>query len=218
MTVHKFMYLGILLAAGTSTRFDHQIPKQLYDINGRSLISYSVDILSRTLDDLIIVTNSRCLADVQRLHPGSTLLVNDINCRIESIKTALDFISPRADTHLVIHDAARPFIKEEHVLKLIDSSKTNEYSQYYLKLVNGLVRKTGAGYETVDRDEYLELVTPQMCELKLFDHVFRTYIQRPDRTVWEILTVCNELGIKYNLIEGHHRHFRKITTTDDLDS
>ena len=209
------MNTGVLLAAGTSSRFGHPTPKQLCDLGGKTVVSHSVDLLSNTLDELIVVTNSECLLELKRQLPALPLVVNDVNCRIASIKAALDFLGKKTGT-ILIHDAARPFIQEEHVRTLLDAMSDHHHAQYYLKLINGLARRTATGYETVDRDEYLELVSPQITHYEVFSHVFRSYIQRSDRTVWEILEVCDKLDLEYKLFEGHHRHFRKITTAEDL--
>ena len=52
------MNVGIILAAGKSSRFNNSIPKQLYTINGNPIINHSIDILNQLLDEVIIITNS----------------------------------------------------------------------------------------------------------------------------------------------------------------
>ena len=44
------MNIGVILAAGKSSRFDNSIPKQLFPINNKPLINHSIDILTQTLD------------------------------------------------------------------------------------------------------------------------------------------------------------------------
>jgi 2-C-methyl-D-erythritol 4-phosphate cytidylyltransferase len=39
------MIVGIILAAGTSSRFKSDTPKQLYSINNKPIIEYSIDML-----------------------------------------------------------------------------------------------------------------------------------------------------------------------------
>jgi 2-C-methyl-D-erythritol 4-phosphate cytidylyltransferase len=60
--------------------------------------------------------------------------------------------------NVIIHDSARPFIQNYHINELLESMKENVYSQYYMKLVNGLLNiKTN---QFVDRDDYVEICTP----------------------------------------------------------
>jgi 2-C-methyl-D-erythritol 4-phosphate cytidylyltransferase len=49
------MNTGIILAAGNSTRFNHKAPKQLHKINGKTILSHSVNAL-KELDQIIILS------------------------------------------------------------------------------------------------------------------------------------------------------------------
>ena len=89
--------IGILLAAGTSSRFvshDNK-PKQLYHINNLPIIIHSINAMINVIDQLIIVTNSKCIEEIRTLTKDYTkiiILVNDVNCRLESIGVALNYI------------------------------------------------------------------------------------------------------------------------------
>lgn len=207
------MNIGILLAAGYGSRFDSETPKQLYQINGKEIIYHSIDAMSHSLDEMIIVSNSCCC---DKIKTESVVLINDVNCRLQSIKTALDYIGNKKVSNIIIHDSARPFITKDHIDNLLASSKKFLYSQYYLKLINGLVKKTDTGHEVVNRDQFIELCTPQIIDYGLYNFIFRKYIDGPDRIACEFITMANFFGIDYNLIEGHHRHLRKITTIHDI--
>ena len=77
------MNVGIILAAGESSRFNNSIPKQLYTINDKPIINHSIDILTQTLDEVIIVTNSNCFNQIKT---DKKVLINDDDDRIKSIK------------------------------------------------------------------------------------------------------------------------------------
>jgi 2-C-methyl-D-erythritol 4-phosphate cytidylyltransferase len=93
------MNIGIILAAGNSTRFDNETPKQLYLINDKPIINHSTDILSQSLDEVIIVTNTYCYDKIKTDH---TILINDVDDRIESIKVALDYIGNKKYKNIII--------------------------------------------------------------------------------------------------------------------
>lgn len=204
------MNIGIILAAGISSRFNQNVQKQLFEIDGKPVVNHSIDTM-QFLDDLIIVTNSNC-----QINAKNKILINDINCRLESIKVALDYLGDKKNTNIIIHDAARPFVPKNYFEQLIDSNKNFLYSHYCLKLVNGLARKTESGYEIVDRDQFIELCTPQIVDFGLYNFIFRKYMMQPNRVSWEILPIMDHLKIKYNLIEGSIKYLRKITTTEDI--
>jgi len=205
------MNIGIILAAGNSTRFNNEVPKQLYLLEGKPVINHSIDILSQCLDEVIIVTNTYCSDKINTKH---TVLVNDIDDRIESIKVALDYIGDKKYTNILIHDAARPFITLDMINELLESSKTNQHSQFYLELVNGLARKNELGWEVAPREDFIELCSPQITDFEIFKYIFTNYIET--KKDCEILPVICELNHSYNLIKGSSKYLKKITNIDDI--
>jgi len=205
------MNIGIILAAGNSTRFDNETPKQLYLIDDKPIINHSIDILNQCLDEVIIVTNTYCSDKIKTRH---TILINDIDNRIESIKVALDYIGDKKYNNILIHDSARPFITTDMISELLESSKTYQHSQYYLELVNGLVRKNEIGWEVAPREDFIELCSPQITDFETFKYIFTNYIET--KKDCEILPIICELKYNHNLIKGSSKYLRKITTTDDI--
>jgi len=76
------MNIGIILAAGNSSRFDSETPKQLYQIDGKEIIYHSIDTMSQSLDEIIVVSNSSCC---DKIKTDAVVLINDVNCRLQSI-------------------------------------------------------------------------------------------------------------------------------------
>jgi 2-C-methyl-D-erythritol 4-phosphate cytidylyltransferase/2-C-methyl-D-erythritol 2,4-cyclodiphosphate synthase len=203
------MNIALILAAGNSSRFSSDTFKQLYPINEKPIIDWSIDIISKFFTDIIIVTNSSCI-----IKTNHKIVINDIDNRITSIKSALDTISDKPYNNILIHDAARPFISEDYILKLLESSKHYKHSQYYLPLVNGLARKSELGWEIAPRENFIELCTPQITDFNLFKEIFYNYIDPEIQC--EILTCLSHFKLDPNLIKGHSKYLRKITTIDDI--
>lgn len=205
------MNIALILAAGNSSRFSSDTFKQIYPISEKPIIDWSVDIISKFFEDIIIVTNSSCYKKLLTKHK---VVINDIDNRITSIKSALDTIRDKPYNNILIHDAARPFISEDYILKLLGSSKYYKHSQYYLPLVNGLARKSESGWEIAPRENFIELCTPQITDFNLFKEIFDNYIEPEIQC--EILTCLSHFKLEPNLIKGHLKYLRKITTIDDI--
>ena len=201
------MNIGIILAAGKSTRFDSEIPKQLYPINGKPMIQHSIDLLSKHLDKVIIVTSSECSDKIT-----GNVITNDVDSRLESIKVALNSIE--TCDNILIHDAARPYVTDKMILELLESNIKNIHSQFYLPLINGLAKSTPFGYQIPDRKDFIELCSPQITNFDMFKQIFRNYIEKGDEC--EILPIVSRFEIKYNLIQSHYKYLRKITTLEDI--
>ena len=105
------MNIGIILAAGRSTRFGKETPKQLFPIADKPMVQHSIDLLSKHLHRVIIVTNS----DISDKISGE-VVINDKDSRIESIKVGIENIDNCRN--VLIHDAARPYITDMMIEKL----------------------------------------------------------------------------------------------------
>jgi 2-C-methyl-D-erythritol 4-phosphate cytidylyltransferase len=225
--------IAILLSGGFSSRFNSSTLKQLYNYNSIPLFLHSLKILSRTLDIVVVIVNSLCFNDIKySIEKDCTLnkcqiylSTNDENCRMESIYNGLCFIQNNLEdeniSNLIIHDAARPFIKEKHITDLLNLiSEENLYAQYFLKLVNGLLKKNeSAYYEEVNREEFIEICTPVCINFKLFKFIFLNYMKKEMRISWEFIPVLDLLKIKYELVCGddEYKYLRKVTKLTDLE-
>lgn len=205
------MNAGIILAAGNSSRFQNTTPKQLFEINGKPIINWSIDVLNHTIDDIVIVTNTNCSSQIKTTNK---IVINDIDNRIQSIKVGLNFLQGKKYSNILIHDAARPFIKEHHILDLLESQKENLHSQYFLPIVNGLLRKTENILEVAPREDFIEICTPQITNFELFEWVFSNNLETGKEC--EIIPLMSKLGYKYNLLEGNYKFLRKITNLEDI--
>ena len=216
--------VGILLCGGFGSRFNSDILKQMYIIDNLPIFAHSLNVLLNTLDVVVIVVNSACFNDIKKITETTLdtvrihIIINDDGDRLESIYTAICFIKNNLTAHnIIIHDGARPFIKEEHITNLL--SKMDDeilYAQYYFNLVNGLLKKIDGKYEEVDRSDFIEICTPICVNFELYEFLFSKYLKKENRICWELIPVLDLLNIKYELLEGNYKFMRKITTLEDV--
>ena len=209
--------IGILLAGGISSRFNASKPKQLYLLNNKPVLSYSIEAILPAVDRLVIVSNTFCYEEIYNLtinKPNISIVINDIHCRLESIAAGIEFSKYLNPRHVIIHDSARPYITTEHIEALLESNKSCVYSQYFLKLVNGLVSLSPKP-EFVDRDSYIEACTPLCIQFDVLAFMIR-YMQIEHRIAHEFLPFLNLFKLKYTFIEGTYNSLRKLTTLEDI--
>jgi 2-C-methyl-D-erythritol 4-phosphate cytidylyltransferase/2-C-methyl-D-erythritol 2,4-cyclodiphosphate synthase len=209
--------IGLLLAAGYSTRFVTQdkTAKQLSNVNGKPVVGYSIDLMLKTLDKIVIVTNSKCFHQIINIvenNDSVTVIINDINDRVRTQLVGLKYIVENYNSSkIVIHDAARPFIDTTHITRLLELNETYCYSHFCLKLVNGLINLTTN--EFIDRDNYVEACTP-IC---INGDIVRTIVEENYEMVdKELFPIVLSLTDKYVFEYGDYHHLRKITTINDL--
>jgi 2-C-methyl-D-erythritol 4-phosphate cytidylyltransferase len=92
------------------------------------------------------------------------------------------------------------------------------YSQYYLKLNNGLMNLEN--HQILNRNDYVEICTPLCINYSVIKNLMENYINKTDvngrRIHYEFIPLLKELGLEYTLLEGHCSYLRKITTYEDL--
>ncbi len=218
---------SLLLAAGTSSRFKNSsnsdILKQIYLHNNKSIISYSIENISQYSEYIIIITNTNCydkiVEIIDKFHyyikNKIIILINDFNCRLESIGVGLDYIKNNLKNinKILIHDSARPFVPKNYIKNIIDN--TIFYSQYSLNLTNGLIDNN---YNTLDRDNYIEICSPICINYELCIFIYENFIEKKNRHVYEFIDILKIYKIEMNFIYGKYNYLKKITTIDDLNN
>ncbi|ATZ80180.1 2-C-methyl-D-erythritol 4-phosphate cytidylyltransferase [Bodo saltans virus] len=211
--------VGIVLAGGFSSRFNSSTMKQLFCINGKKIIEYTIDAMEK-LDNIIIVTNDKCFYEINELFCSNNkiiLLNNNIDCRTESLHIALEYIKTNFHTNnIVIHDVARPYIKKNHIENILKECENGiVYSQYCLNLTNGLI-KINKGIEFVDRNEYIETCTPICINYELAMFIYKHYFDVNNRITCEFLPIVDIMKLQYKLLFGNNNFLKKITVIDDI--
>lgn len=114
---------GILLAGGSGSRFGGAVNKVYQDMRGRPVLSYSLEVMSksRLIDDIIIVCRQGEEDVPRRICESLGLdkpyrLVHGGGTRQESVYNALKAGCGQA---VVIQDGARPFITEEYIVRCL---------------------------------------------------------------------------------------------------
>ena len=141
-------------------------------------------------------------------------MINDRENRLSTIEVALNHVQGCHYNNIIIHDAARPFISKEYIEALLVSSSRFSHSQYVLKINNGLAQIIDNKWIIPDREQFIQLCTPQITNFNLFKKLFKEYILTGLEC--EILPVVSKLNFDFNLIEGSEKYLRKLTTIDDL--
>jgi 2-C-methyl-D-erythritol 4-phosphate cytidylyltransferase len=105
--------VAVVLAAGRGERFGASTPKQLLALDGKPLVSWSVDAFRSVgeVDEIVVVTSAGDVAAVAAaVGAGPTVIAGGAERHL-SVRCALDHLADRADDTIVaIHDAARPLV------------------------------------------------------------------------------------------------------------
>ena len=117
----------ILLAAGSGTRFDSSLPKQLIDLGGKSLFEHAFTAFDNhpAIDEIVVVSSKQLLPElenlVNRCAKTTTHLVEGGQTRAASSYEGIRSLSTSENLKVLIHDAARPFVSGELITRCLSA-------------------------------------------------------------------------------------------------
>jgi 2-C-methyl-D-erythritol 4-phosphate cytidylyltransferase len=116
---------AIVLAGGTGDRFGAEMPKQFVRLAGEPILIRSIRaIVAAGVDSLVVVTHPGWLAEARTLVAGvvsiPTTIVPGGATRNESTRNGLAALDADDQDVVLIHDAVRPLVPVEVVLRSIE--------------------------------------------------------------------------------------------------
>ena len=159
--------LAIIAAAGIGQRFDDDLPKQYFKINGNSIIENAVKpfIDSKYISKIIIAISDEdeFIKDQSFYNCEKIKYVSGGSTRQESIFNALNSVKDNFE-YVVTHDAARPNVCENDISRLCDDIVKSKSSCSYLYTpVYDSIREDD---RTLDKSKFNLVQTPQICNFK----------------------------------------------------
>jgi 2-C-methyl-D-erythritol 4-phosphate cytidylyltransferase/2-C-methyl-D-erythritol 2,4-cyclodiphosphate synthase len=215
---------AIIAAGGRGTRLGSDRPKQFLDIAGRSLLELSVSALrsSRRIDEIVVAVPAEHLEDT-RLRLGAlgsdVAVVAGGRRRQDSVANALAHVNRDSDI-VVVHDAARPFVKRDVIDRTIDAAAA--YGAAIAAVpVRDTVKQAGTALvdgspviqATLRREEIFLAQTPQAFRREVLEAVFRDAgaLDATDEAM-----LAERAGVQVHLVAGDPENV-KVTTADDLE-
>ena len=212
---------ALVPAAGVGARMGGGVPKQYLELAGRSLLQWSVDVLSSApfVESVwVVVAPEDTLAEAQLCNrPGVRVLRQGGASRRDTVLAGLEAAEGhwRDDDWVLVHDAARPGLSLAALTRLRDALQADALGGLLALPVSDTVKASIEGEQVVARTlprEGLWLAqTPQMFRYgPLLDALRR----HPDVT--DEAGAIEAAGGRPRLVAGERRNF-KVTTRDDLD-
>jgi len=168
--------LAIILAGGSGSRIDNQIPKQFLTLAGKTILRHTIDRFENHpgIHHIFVVTNGEFYGKTREIIQNSRYkkVVNVLKggeTRQESSRIGVTAADPGDYENVLIHDAARPFVSKRIIDELLDQLKT--YSAVNLAVPspdtiieiddNNCIKKIP------DRKNLRRVQTPQAFKLEL---------------------------------------------------
>lgn len=209
----KLTIAVLIIAGGSGTRMDCNIPKQYLNIRGFPILSHTLKIF----EDIENISHIHCVIGagheelykqaVKNNYPHTFSIGGET--RQESVHNGLKALTNINPDIVLIHDAARPCVRKDDILRLIQRL---EYTNA-ATLAHAVTESLQRNGESVDRDNLWIIQTPQGFKFQniLAAHKNAENIFTDDTSVY---MAHFQKPIEY---VACGRHNLKITTPEDLD-
>lgn len=234
------MTYAILLAAGRSNRMKTKEKKQFITINNKPILFYSIDkfLKLKEIEKILIVINKNdknnkviklLLKKYSKYFISNKFfLIFGGKERFDSVSNALNFINQynniSSTDKVIIHDSARPNFSIQDVNNLLVT--LNKYKSVSLsyKLSDSIkkIKKSDNELfevsESVDRDKYHLVSTPQGFQLKLLIECYdKFYKSTLNYKITDDLQIIEYFSKQKSYLIDSKKSNIKITTKDDLN-
>jgi 2-C-methyl-D-erythritol 4-phosphate cytidylyltransferase/2-C-methyl-D-erythritol 2,4-cyclodiphosphate synthase len=209
---------AIIAAGGAGRRLAAAVPKQLLDIDGRSILQRSVEaFLTHPRIAEVIVALPPAILRTPPAWLSRAKLVPSGERRQDSVASAFDAVAENAEVVLV-HDAARPFVSQELISRAIDAAAAHGAAIAAMP-VSDTVKRVGGGGEpdvilhTIRREEIFLAQTPQAFRRNVLRDAValgRSGIETTDEAM-----LAERAGYRVRIVPGDPANL-KITTAADL--
>ncbi len=213
----------IIPAAGVGMRMQSDSPKQYLKLNNKTIIEHTLAVFNEhhSISEIVVSISEtdeywRSLnLDLSKpLH-----VVNGGKERCDSVLNGLECLENKAsdDDWVLVHDAARPCLRQEDITLLIETLKEHETGGILAVPVKDTMKRSddrNSIKETVERDNLWHALTPQMFRFKLLKNALKTALDN-NKMVTDESSAIELAGYHPMLVEGHADNI-KITRPEDL--
>ena len=214
------MDYAIIVAGGKGTRMGSDIPKQFLPVNGLPVLMQTIKRFKECGDgiEIILVLPKEQheywyeLCKKHRFTSAYTVAEGG-ETRFHSVRSGLAMIPDDAEGIVGVHDGVRPFPSVEVIRNCYETARTAKAVVPVIPVVETLIHIDGQGNsETVPRDSYRLVQTPQAFDIQLLK---RAYKQPYQDSFTDDASVVDSIGQEITLIDGNCENI-KITTPFDL--
>lgn len=219
MTSQSKNFCLIVVAAGRGSRVGLTTPKQYISLNGKTVLRHTLDAFAALngLRHICVVIHP----DHEEFYNESVSGLSHISMcyggkeRKDSVLSGLNALPDMQENDTVlIHDAARPFVRCEDIEKLIETMQHCEAATLANRVVDTMryADENCVAGNTISRESLWAMQTPQAFRYA----TLRDAHAQADGDYTDDTAVVSATGIPVYFVEGSKDNF-KITTADDLD-
>lgn len=210
---------AIILVAGNSTRFGKNTNKNLELVKGKSVLSYSLNSFAENkyIDDIIVTIKEQDKNEIKKIIEDEKIckkvsIVIGGNSRQESVHNS---ISKMNSDIVIIHDGARPAIKQRYISECIESMEDFKGSTIGVKSKDTIkiADDNNVILSTTKRSNTWIIQTPQCFDRKTLLEMHEKF---KNEEVTDDCMLLEMNNYKVKILEGDYTNI-KVTTAEDIN-
>jgi 2-C-methyl-D-erythritol 4-phosphate cytidylyltransferase len=200
----------VVVAAGGGERFGGR--KQFAEIDGRPLVSWSVDAARSVADGIVLVVPADTAGTNATAAYGADVVVAGGSTRTGSVRAGLVAVPGEADV-IVVHDGARPLASADLFRSVVDAVTTGAAAAVPGLALTDTVKQVSDDVvvSTLDRRGLVTVQTPQAFRAEVLRRVVEAGGDATDDA-----GLVEAEGATVRVVNGDPRNL-KVTTPEDLD-
>ena len=207
----------LIVAGGKGLRMGCELPKQFLPIGGKPVLMRTIEAFYAYSPEIRIILVLPCNQqaywnELCRKHGFSIphQIADGGETRFHSVKNGLALV--QAPGLVGVHDGVRPFVSVEVIRRCYDLAEQHKAVIPVVDVVETLRHLTEVGSETVSRNDYKLVQTPQVFDVELLK---QAYEQEFTPFFTDDASVVEAMGVPVHLAAGNRENI-KITTPFDL--
>ncbi len=212
---------AIIPAAGNGHRTKKTAKKQFARINGKPLFHFCLNSFQKSsyVDEIVLVVPGDDIdfvkAEIQKSSSAKSLkVIEGGELRQTSVRKGFEAVDPEAKV-VIIHDAARPFVKPEFIDKIISEANAKKCVISALPSKDTLkIGDNGVVKNTISRSSIWRAQTPQAFRYEILKDCYEK-VALEGSVFTDEAQIAEHAGYKIHIIEGSEYNF-KVTYPEDM--
>ena len=213
--------VAVVAAAGSGSRMGMDKNKLFLEFAGKPVLLHTLEQVqnAENIDKIIIVTRPELIDEIKnQVEINKITKVSDIieggSTRQQSVCAAVAVCKDAE--FIAIHDGARPFAESALIDRICEAAYEYSAAAPGVKVKDTVKKVDEKGFicATVNRDELVNIQTPQIFDYKLYCQAIEN-AQKNKADYTDDCQLIESLGIKIKIVEGDYLNL-KITTPDDI--
>lgn len=207
----------IIVAGGKGLRMGSDLPKQFLPLGNRPVLMHTLEVFRKydaAIQIILVLPREQqdFWKQLCRKHDFSVehRVADGGETRFHSVKNGLSLVD--APGWVGVHDGVRPFVSVEVIHRCYAMAEQHKAVIPVIDVVETVRHLIEGGSETVSRNDYKLVQTPQVFDAQLLK---QAYAQEFTPFFTDDASVVEAMGVPVYLAEGNRENI-KITTPFDL--